>query len=173
MRAAVIRCASNIVAIGANGAIIGTVSTEGVIGVAGVTKNAKNVSVVTTTTADPVRMTGVTGTMAARATAVMIGATAGEAHVPNGATVAAAGLLSPLPPILMSPKTEAEGRIMATPMGVPTGAVAAGQMPTPFRRLSGGVPQYKRKPRPLNNCPSRSASRKIGRRAVSVHTRVV
>jgi hypothetical protein len=166
MWAAVIRCASNIDAIGANGAIIGTVSTEGVIGVAGVTKNA---SVVTTTTADPVRMTGVTGTMAARATAVMIGATAGEAHVTNGATVAAAGLLSPLPPILMSPKTEAEGRIMATPMGVPTGAVAADQMPTPFGCLSGGVPQQKRMPRLLNNCPSR----KIGRRAVSAHTRVV
>lgn len=180
MRAAVIRCASNIGAIGASGVIIGTASTEAVIGVAGATKNA---GVVTTTTARPVRMIGVTGRMAVRAMAMMTGATAGvrigamtgvtagEAQVTNGAAVAAVGPLSLPPPILMCPQTEAGGRIMATPMGVPTGA-AAGQMPTQFRRLSGGVPQYKRKPRPLNNCPSRAASRKIGRRAVSAYPRV-
>lgn len=183
MRAAVIRCASNIGAIGANGVIIGTASTEAVIVVAGATKNA---GVVTTTTARPVRMTGVTYPMAVRAMAMMTGATAGvrigamtgvtagEAQVTNGAAVAAVGQLSLPPPILMCPQTEAEaeGRIMATPMGVPTSAAGAGQMPTQFRRRSGGVPQYKRKPRPLNNCPSRAASRKIGRRAVSAYPRV-
>ena len=180
MRAAVIRCASNIGAIGANGVIIGTASTAAVIGVAGATKNA---GVVTTTTARPVHMTGVTDPMAVRAMAMMIGAkagvrigamtgvTAGEALVTNGAAVAAVGPSSLPPPILMCPK--AEGRIMATPMGGPTGAAAAGQMPTPFRRLSGGAPQDKRMRRLLNNCPSRAPSRKIHRRAVSVYPRVV
>ena len=181
MRAAVIRCASNIGAIGANGVIIGTASNEAVIGVAGATKNA---GVVTTTTARPVHMTGVTDPMAVRAMAMMTGATAGvrigamtgvtavEAQVTNGAAVATVGPSSLPPPILMCPQTEAGGRIMATPMGVPTGAAAGVQMPTPFRRRSGGVPQYKRKPRPLNNCPSRAASRKIGRRGVSAYPRV-
>lgn len=145
MRAAVIRCASNIGAIGANGVIIGTASNEAVIGVAGATKNA---GVVTATTARPVRVAGVTDPTAVRAMAMMtgatagvrIGVTAGQAQVTNGAAVAAVGPLSLPPPILMCPQTEAGGRIMVTPMGVPTGAAAGGQMPTPFRRLSGSVP---------------------------------
>ena len=180
MWAAAIRCANSTVAIGANGGIIGIASTEAVIGAAGATKNA---GVVTTTTGHLVRVAGVTDPIAVRAMAMMTGVkagvrigamtgvTAGEALVTNGAAVAAVGPSSLPPPLLMCPK--AEGRIMATPMGGPTGAAAAGQMPTPFRRLSGGAPQDKRMRRLLNNCPSRAPSRKIHRRAVSVYPRVV
>ncbi len=180
MWAAAIRCASNIGAIGANGGIIGIASTEAGIGVVGATKNA---SVVTTTTGHLVRVAGVTDPTAVRAMAMMIGAkagvrigamtgvTAGEALVTNGAAVAAVGPSSLPPPMLMCP--EAGGRIMVTPMGGPTGAAAAGQMPTPFRRLSGGAPQDKRMRRLLNNCPSRAVSRKIHRHAVSANPRVV
>jgi len=182
MWAAAIRCASSTGAIGANGGIIGIASTEAGIGVVGATKNA---SVITTTTGHLVRVAGVTDPTAVRAMAMMTdakagvrigamtGVTAGEALVTNGAAVAAVGPSSLPPPMLMCPKAEAEGRIMATPMGGPTGAAAAGQMPTPFRRLSGGVPQDKRLPRLLSNCPSRAPSRKIHQRAVSVYPRVV
>lgn len=162
MWAAVIRCASNIGAIGAKGGIIGIASTEAGIGVAGATKNA---GVVTTTTGHLVRVAGVR-------IGAMTGVTAGEALVTHGAAVAAVGPSSLPPPILMCPKAEAGGRIMVTPMGGPTVEAAAGQMPTPFRRLSGGVPQDKRVRRLLNNCLNRAVSRKIHRHAVSANPRV-
>lgn len=182
MWAVAIRCANSTVAIGANGGIIGIASTGAVIGAVGATKNA---GVVTTTTGHLVRVAGVTDPIAVRAMAMMTGVkagvrigamtgvTAGEALVTNGAAVADVGPSSLPTPMLMCPKAEAGGRIMVTPMGGPTVEAAAGQMPTPFRRLSGGVPQDKRMRRPLNNCPSRAPSRKIHRRAVSVYPRVV